>query len=123
MVQIVRRYFRLYQMFISTCFTEATSYRVHFILMIILDLIFYATSLLTVDFLYDHVQSIGGWSRDQFLFFVAITLMIDQVHMCFVSMNFWMLSDHIRTGYLDFILLRPPAFFQPTLDIYVLPHY
>lgn len=118
---VIGRYFRLYQMFVSTCFSEATSYRVHFVLMIILDVIFYLTSLLTVVFLYDHVNMIGGWNRDQFLFFVAVTLMIDQLHMCFVSMNFWMLSDHIRTGSLDFILLRPPSVIFTAYFRYIRP--
>jgi ABC-2 type transport system permease protein len=102
-----RRYFAIYREFIATSFTEAMSYRAHFVLLIVMDLLFYASSLASVSFIYDHVGSIGGWPRERFLFFTSFVLAIDHLHMTFVSENFWNFSFDLRTGRLDFTLLRP----------------
>jgi ABC-2 type transport system permease protein len=72
-----------------------------------MDLFFYIASLSTVDMIYGHVQHIGEWNRDQFLFFISFMLIIDQLHMVVVSENFWELSEKIRTGQMDFVLLKP----------------
>jgi ABC-2 type transport system permease protein len=61
-------YLRVYREFLATCFAEATSYRAHFVLLILMELVFYATSLASVDMLYLHVERVGVWNRPQFLF-------------------------------------------------------
>lgn len=103
----VRHYLRVYRAFVETSFAEASSYRIHFVLLILLDLFFYATSLAGVSFIFDHVDRIGDWDRARFLFFVSFMLAIDHLHMTFISSNFWIFSHDLRIGKLDFILLRP----------------
>ncbi len=101
------KYARIYRGFINTCISQATSFRLHFFLLIFMDLFFYISSLATVDFIFDYVPMIGPWNRDQFLFFISFMLAIDQLHMTFVSEGFWSFSFELRTGHLDFHLLRP----------------
>lgn len=103
----LRHYARVYREFVATCFAESMSYRAHFVLLIVMELIFYATSLASVDLLYLHVSRVGLWNRAQFMFFVAYMLSVDQLHMTFVSEGFWTLAENIRTGQLDYDLLRP----------------
>jgi viologen exporter family transport system permease protein len=113
----VRHYWQVYKEFLSTSFAEAMSYRLHFVLLIVMDLLFYFSALASVDFIYDHVQTIGQWARPQFLFFVSFMLAVDHLHMTFVSENFWNFSYELRTGRLDFVLIKPigalfPVFFR-----------
>jgi len=103
----ILKYARIYRGFISTSVAEATSFRLHFFLLIFMDLFFYISTLATVDFIFDYVPMIGPWNRDQFLFFVSFMLAIDQLHMTFISEGFWSFSFELRTGHLDFHLLRP----------------
>lgn len=103
----LRHYAAVYREFLATCFSQAMSFRLHFVLLIVMDLLFYASSLVTVDFIFGHVQAIGAWNREQFLFFVSFMLAVDQLHMTFVSEGFWEFSADIRTGRLDYVLLRP----------------
>lgn len=105
-----RHYLLVYREFVATSLAEATSYRTHFVLLIAMQLGFYATSLASVDFLCDHVASVGIWNREQFLFFVAYMLAVDELHMAFISESFWVLGDSIRRGQLDYDLLRPLPF-------------
>ena len=105
--QRVKHYFQVYSGFLSTCFTQAMSFRIHFVLLIFMDLFFLISALASVNIIYDHVSTIGPWNREQLLFFVSVMLTIHQCHMAFVSENFWIFSSHLRMGTLDFILLKP----------------
>ena len=109
MMAVFRHYVSIYRQFVAMCFAEASSYRLHFVFLILMDLMFYASAFLTVDFIYDHIALFGDWGRAHFLFFVAFMLTVDQLHMTFVSENFWGFSEDVRTGNLDFILLKPAA--------------
>ena len=103
----IRHYSGVYGRFLSTCFAAASSYRLHFVLLIVMDQLFYLSMLGSVDFIYQHVEKIGSWNRDAFMFFIGFMLAVDHLHMSFVSESFWDFSFDIRTGKLDFILLRP----------------
>jgi ABC-2 type transport system permease protein len=72
-----------------------------------MDLFFYFSVLASVYFIFDHVQMIGPWRREQMLFFLSFMLTVNHLHMTMVSENFWELSFLIRTGGMDFILLKP----------------
>lgn len=107
MRRLLKQYAGLYGEFVRTSFAEATSYRLHFVLLIVMDLLFYLSVLGSVDFLFRHLDQIGPWNRTDFMFFMAFMLAIEHLHMTFVSENFWEFSFDIRTGRLDFILLKP----------------
>ncbi|MFN7975800.1 MAG: ABC-2 family transporter protein [Acidobacteriota bacterium] len=100
-------YLKVYRLFLATSFSEAMSFRAHFVLLVVMDLLFYGSALGSVGFVYEHVKTIGPWSRDQFLFFVSFMLAVDHLHMTFVSESFWMFSADLRSGLLDFVLLKP----------------
>lgn len=104
---MISKYLRVYKEYINHAFAEALSYRAHFVLLIIMDLLFYASLMFSVDFIFDHIDQLGPWRRDEFLFFIAFMLAVDHIHMSLISESFWTLSTDIRTGALDFILLRP----------------
>jgi ABC-2 type transport system permease protein len=101
------RYWGVYREFLANAFAEASSYRLHFVLLIIMDQLFYFSSLGSVSFIFDHVDAIGPWGRDEFMFFTAFMLAVDHLHMTFISESFWNFSFDLRTGRLDFVLLRP----------------
>lgn len=114
---MIRKYLSIYLSFLSQCFTEAMSYRVHFFLLMIMDLLFYLSVFGSVDFIFDHVKTIGPWGYQEFMFFISFIIAVDHLNMTFVSESFWNLSRDIRTGDLDFVLLKPvptlfPIFFR-----------
>lgn len=104
---MVKHYFEVYKKFVETCFTQASSFRLSFVLLVIMDLFFYFSALASVTFIFDYVPAIGPWSKDKFLFFVSFMLAVNHLHMTIVSENFWELSLLIRTGQMDFVLLKP----------------
>lgn len=104
---IIKHIWNVYKGFVSTSFTEAMSYRLHFVLLIIMDLFFYFSVLATVSFIYDHVETIGPWNRAELMFFMSFMLVIDHLHMTLISESFWVLSRDLKSGGLDYILLKP----------------
>lgn len=107
MWQKIRHYSGIYREFINNCFAAALTYRLHFILLMIMDLLFYCSIMGSVDFLFQHLHRIGPWGRSEFMLFMAFMIAIEHLHMTFISENFWEFSYDIRTGRLDFILLKP----------------
>ena len=103
----MKTYLKVYKKFLETSLAEASSFRTSFILIIFMDIIFYLTTISSVSFIYDHVSTIGPWDKNRLLFFISFMLAIDHLHMTVVSENFWELSVKIRTGTLDFDILRP----------------
>ncbi len=100
-------YCRVYRAFLSTSFSEAMGFRTHFVLLVGVDFVFYLAALGSVSIIYDHVSMIGPWNREQLMFFMSFMLAIHQLHMAFISDNFWEFSVTLRMGMLDFILLKP----------------
>jgi len=107
MVQRFKTYLSIYAGFMSTSFSQAMSFRAHFFLLVVMDLVFYVTHLWSIDILYNHVSAIGTWDRNQLLFFASIMLAINQLTMTLVSENYWRFPLMIRTGEFDFTLIRP----------------
>lgn len=105
--QSVQHYLKVYYQFVSTRLAEASSFRLNFFLMVLLDLTFYMVTLSTVDFIYGHVEVIGPWNRNQLMFFISYMLAVDHLHMTFLSESFWVFSTDLKQGNFDFTLLRP----------------
>jgi ABC-2 type transport system permease protein len=91
----------------STSIAVETSFRTSFVLLIFMDAFFFTTSLSSINIIFNHVDVIGPWNKDQFSFFLCFMLMLDNLHMMIFSQSFWELSSNIRTGQLDYTILRP----------------
>jgi viologen exporter family transport system permease protein len=105
----IKYYLLLYREFIKTCFTEAMSFRLHFVLLIVMDLIFYASVFASVEIIYQHVETIGPWNKDQLMFFMSFILTVNHLQMSLLANNYWELSLMIRQGNLDFLLVKPAS--------------
>ena len=103
----LKKYWSVYKDFFSTSYSVTTSFRTSFVLIVLLDVFFYLSVIYSIELMFNHIDFIAGWNKNQFLFFVSYVLALDQFHMVFVSPNFWDLSEKIRTGNFDFTLVRP----------------
>jgi ABC-2 type transport system permease protein len=110
----LRKYRDIYLQYFKTSFAEATSFRVSFILTMVMDIFFYFSSIFAFKFLYQHVSHIGTWNESQFMFFVGYMIVVDHLHMTFVSQSFWELSFQIKTGQLDYTITKPVDFIFAT---------
>ncbi|MBC6415775.1 MAG: ABC-2 family transporter protein [Bdellovibrionales bacterium] len=107
----MRQYLQIYKEFFLISLAEELSFRLNFLLQSLMNISFLGVYFLSSFFIFDHVSLIGLWTKEQFLFFLSFALVIDQIHYLLFSFNFWVFSENIRTGYFDFILLKPVSSF------------
>ena len=103
----LKHYARVYGKFVTTSSAVAMSFRINFFLLVMVDMTFYGGITFGVSSIFDHVSTVGPWNRDQLLFFLFYMLTVDAIHMTVISTAFWEFSEEIKTGQLDYALLKP----------------
>ena len=96
----------LKQQFLNSL-AKLMSFRLSFFLTVLFDIAGFITFYYTTDIIFAHVTSIGGWTRDHFLFFIFWMQSVNCLHSSIAAPNFWNFATEIRNGSLDFRLLRP----------------
>lgn len=107
MVKDFKRYFRLYKSFVSNCISREMEFRTNFYLMLFLDIFWYSVHVIGIKVLFNNIDTLGGLTENEMLFFLANMFVIDAFEMCVFNSNCWMLPDLIRKGTFDFYLIRP----------------
>ncbi len=101
------RLLSLYSAMWRNSVTREMSFKVNFLLWIVVELLWFALQLAFMSVLYTHTDSIGGWSKWEVVLLVGCSNFIQQLFTAFFLTNLTEISEHIRTGRLDFMLLLP----------------
>ncbi len=72
-----------------------------------MDLNYYFISFAFFEVLYLHSDSIGGWSHEQAIVFIAGNLLLDSIVMSIFANNMWWFPVFVNKGDLDIYLTRP----------------
>ncbi len=77
-----------------------------------MDIVWYGVQYLLFEVLYLYVPRFGGLNHDEIMVFLGTMFVIDALNMMLTSSNFWAFPEMVRSGELDFFLLKPvsPAF-------------
>ena len=102
-----RRYPALFAALWRNSITREMQFKTNFILWIIVEALWFALQLAFMSVVYGHTESIAGWNRWQVILLVGCSHFIQQVFTAFFLTNISDISEHIRTGRLDFMLLLP----------------
>jgi ABC-2 type transport system permease protein len=102
-----RPYIRVLRQQMLNALAKLMAFRTSFILSILVDIASAATFYISVEFLFLHMDRIGPWQREHFLFLSFWVQVLLNLHFIFASENFWNFSSELQTGNLDFRLLRP----------------
>lgn len=113
----MKQFIEVYRNYISCSLTEELSFRLNFLMILVVDIIFLASTLGTAYVLFSHVETLGSWNQSQLLFFLCFMLVVDDFQALVLSSNFWQLSVELKAGNLDFTFLKPipsliPMFFR-----------
>ncbi|MFO0948897.1 MAG: ABC-2 family transporter protein [Planctomycetota bacterium] len=101
------RYPRLYLGFARYCLIREMSFRVNFIARCIAEVAWLAVLVMFFHLIYLKTGRIGDWNQYEYLFFLGTGFILNGlVDMLFID-NFTNMSELIRTGNLDFALLKP----------------
>jgi ABC-2 type transport system permease protein len=103
----VRRYFKLYAALWKNSVAREMSFKGNFILWIVVELLWFGLQLAFVSVVFSQTQSVGTWSKWQMVLLVGASNFIQQLYQAFFLTNCTNLSELVRTGRLDFLLLLP----------------
>jgi ABC-2 type transport system permease protein len=100
-------YFRILLTFARNSLVRDMTFRGNFILDSISSLVWVIPSAILYLQVYRFTDSVGGWSKYEFFAFFATGMVMNAVVQAFFMTNIDELTDLIRTGGLDFIVLKP----------------
>lgn len=101
------RYFRIYAALWKNSVTREMTFKSNFLLWIVVELLWFAMQLCFVGVLYLHTESIGTWTKWQVVLLIGAAHFIQEMFQAFFLINCTNLSELVRTGKLDFLLLLP----------------
>lgn len=102
-----RRYWTVYIALWRNSIIREMSFKANFLLWIIVELLWFALQLSFIAVLYSHTDHIGDWTKWEVVLLVGTSHFIQQIFQAFFLTNCTELSELIRTGRLDFMLLLP----------------
>lgn len=103
----VARYFDIYAALWKNSVAREMGFKTNFLLWIIVEVLWFAMQLVFIGVLYRHTDTIGTWSKWQVVALIAASHFIQQIFQTFFLVNMTNLSELVRTGKLDFLLLLP----------------
>jgi ABC-2 type transport system permease protein len=103
----IARYFRIYAALWRTSITREMSFKGNFILWIIVELLWFGLQLSFVSVVFSQTSQIGSWSAWEVVLLTGASNFIQQIYQAFFLVNCTNLSELVRTGKMDFLLLLP----------------
>lgn len=101
------RYLTIYAALWKNSVTRETMFKGNFLLWIIVELLWFGLQLTFIGVIYLHTETIGTWTKWQVVLLVGASHFIQQIYQAFFLINCANLSELIRTGKLDFLLMLP----------------
>lgn len=105
----MRRYLRLIRIFTGATLAAQLEYRANFVGAVLASLAQSGVALLGVGVLFGQpgTTSVGGWSFYGALLVVGLFLLTEGVISVFIQPNMGKIAEAVRTGSMDFTLLKP----------------
>src|SRR5215469_10945830 len=101
------RYLRIYAALWRNSVTREMIFKSNFLLWIVVELLWFGLQLSFISVLYLHTKQIGTWTQWQVVALIGASHFIQQIFQAFFLVNCTNLSELVRTGKLDFLLLLP----------------
>jgi ABC-2 type transport system permease protein len=101
------RYAAIYAALWKTSVTREMSFKGNFILWIVVELAWFGLQLCFVGVLFSQTSTIGTWTVWQVVLLTGASNFIQEIYQAFFLVNCTNLSELVRTGKMDFLLLLP----------------
>ena len=101
------RYLGIYGALWRNSVTREMNFKTNFVLWIFVEILWFGLQLSFIGVLYLHTDNIGSWTKWQVVFLIGASHFIQQIFQAFFLINCANLSELVRTGKLDFLVLLP----------------
>lgn len=100
-------YGRVFWTFLRNSLVREMTFRGNFLITVLTRAFWFAAQIALFEIIYSNVDSINDWSREEYFAFMATGMLINAIVETFFMPNCANFSELIRTGNLDFVLLKP----------------
>lgn len=100
-------YLNLYAALWKNSVVREMSFKANFLLWIVVEMLWFALQLGFIVVIYQHTDRIATWSKWEVVLLIGASHFIQQLYTAIFLSNVTQLSENIRTGRLDFMLLLP----------------
>jgi len=100
-------YRRVWLTFLRNSLVREMTFRGNFLVTLLTRAFYFAAQVTLFEIIYGSVDRVGDWSRPEYFGFMATGLLVNALVETFFMPNLSAFSELIRTGKLDFALLKP----------------
>lgn len=104
---MLRRYLRTLGRFWSAAVAAEMEYRLNFVLATVNSLGQLVGSLFGLSLFYTNGADLGGWRWEEAMVVLGLATFLEGVSSTFLRPNIGRIVEHVRSGTLDFVLLKP----------------
>ncbi len=125
--EVFKRYWKVYKIFFKNSVSYISQFKAESFIRIFLNIAWILSLFLTIEIIFGQTQKLGGWQKPEVYILMLFWLIADEVWGFFVGANLANLSQLVRTGEMDFHLIKPvsPLFVISTkfIQIRSLPRF
>jgi len=103
----LKRYLTIYAALWKTSVTREMSFKGNFVLWILVELAWFGLQLCFVGVIFSQTRTVGTWTVWQVVLLTGTSNFIQEIYQAFFLVNCTNLSELVRTGRMDFLLLLP----------------
>lgn len=107
MTSMLTRYCRIFAALMRYCLAREMSFRANFIIYALTELLWLALLIVFYKVIFSRTQSVSGWTGDEMMILVGTHYIVTRLFQGLFFESCIELADLIRTGGLDFLLLKP----------------
>lgn len=101
------KYLKLLWIFYKTSFMADIEYRFNMVLKVLTDILWYVGQLSVFEVIFHHAGSISDWNLSSTRVFMGVLFVVDAFWMLLFSENLDHMSNRVRSGELDLLLVKP----------------
>lgn len=102
-------YFRLWCRFFSVAFIRQAEYRTNFAVNTMVSILSLGLAVLTYEAIYRFTPEVAGWSKAEALMLLGMFRLVQALMGMLIARNMWDVSKSIRSGDMDYLLLKPAS--------------
>lgn len=104
----IARGLRVLRQYVRIGWIRKSQFRWEFFNQVLMDVVFYASFILTFEFIYglDEGLSLAGWSRDEVRVYLGMAFVADAILMTFLGQQ-WHFGEDLKDGKLDAFRVKP----------------
>lgn len=103
----LKRYLTIYGALWRTSVTREMSFKGNFVLWVLVELLWFGLQLSFVGVIFSQTKTVGTWTAWQVVLLTGTSNFIQEIYQAFFLVNCTNLSELVRTGKMDFLLLLP----------------